>query len=89
MDSGNYEPVIIADMANGVGGPILKQMSELFKDLLTIEFFNTGEGELNHEVCIIIIFTLPNYFFYRCSISLCSICSLASSSSPPLLDSES
>lgn len=37
-------------MANGVGGPILKRMSNLFKDLLSIEFFNTGEGELNHEV---------------------------------------
>ncbi|KAJ1525377.1 hypothetical protein ONE63_010192 [Megalurothrips usitatus] len=48
-ESGNYQPAIVADMANGVGGPIMKQMSELIKDLLTIEFFNTGEGELNHE----------------------------------------
>ncbi|XP_026272665.1 phosphoacetylglucosamine mutase isoform X2 [Frankliniella occidentalis] len=48
-ESGNYEPKIVADMANGVGGPMLKKMSELIKDLLTIELFNTGEGELNHE----------------------------------------
>ncbi|KAK3923377.1 Phosphoacetylglucosamine mutase [Frankliniella fusca] len=49
LESGKYEPRIVADMANGVGGPMLKQMSEFIKDLLTIDFFNIGEGELNHE----------------------------------------
>lgn len=48
-DSGDYVPTVVADMANGVGGPIMKQVAELLKDLLTFEFFNMGEGELNHE----------------------------------------
>lgn len=50
MECGDYEPKIIADMANGVGGPIMIKMSELLKDLLTIDFYNTGDGILNHEV---------------------------------------
>lgn len=37
-------------MANGVGGPTMMQMAELLKDLLTFDFYNMGEGELNHEV---------------------------------------
>lgn len=28
----------------------MMQMAELLKDLLTFDFYNMGEGELNHEV---------------------------------------
>ncbi|XP_034255073.1 phosphoacetylglucosamine mutase isoform X2 [Thrips palmi] len=48
-DCGDYTPIIVADMANGVGGPAMEQMAKHLKDLLTFEFFNVGEGELNHE----------------------------------------
>ncbi|KAF4517174.1 hypothetical protein B566_EDAN005606 [Ephemera danica] len=46
--SGNYEPIVAVDGANGVGALKIKLIQPRISQFLTLNLINEGDGELNH-----------------------------------------